>query len=153
MENYFFDSSGLVKRYNNEIGTGFVLQIFRSSTQNIIHIGQISVVEVTSALTRRLNHPNTHQTYQKASRRFERDVKNRFSIFKISDSIISSAVKLAKSHKLRGYDAIQLAFSLEIEKELKLNGLTSLIFISADNELNIAAKNEGLNVKNPNNNP
>ncbi len=153
MDNYFFDSSGLVKRYNKEKGTNFILQIFRPSAQNIIHIGQISRVEVTSALTRRLNQPKTFQTYKKAIKRFERDVKNRFSIFKVSDSVISTAVKLAKNHKLRGYDAVQLAISLEIETELIQNGLSSLIFVSADNELNTAAKIEGLKVENPNNHP
>lgn len=150
MANYFFDSSGLVKRYNSKIGSACVLQIYRHSSKNIIHIAQISLVEVTSALTRRLK---GKLNYQQTLKRFERDVQNRFVVSKINDKIISEAVKLAKKHSLRGYDAVQLAVSIEIEIELISLGFPSLIFVSADNELNIAAQAENLVVENPNNYP
>lgn len=153
MNSYFFDSSGLVKRYNKETGTSFVLQIYRPSSQNTIYIAQISQVEVTSALARRLNQPNSRQHYQKAIRRFERDVENRFSVFKTSEEIITLAVQLAKNYRLRGYDAVQLATALKLENELVSLGLSSSIFISADNDLNTAAEAENLTVENPNNYP
>jgi hypothetical protein len=55
--------------------------------------------------------------------------------------------KLAKVHSLRGYDAVQLASALEVENELTSLNLPNLIFVSADNELNNAAKSEGLTVQ------
>lgn len=151
MDNYFFDSSGLVKRYHKERGTAWTLQIYRPSSNNIIHISQISLVEVTSALTRRLNNQIFYVKYQKAIKRFERDVQSRFSVFKLTDTVIFLAVNLAKSYGLRGYDAVQLAIALEVEKELISLNFSPLVFVSADNELNIAAQAEGLKVENPNN--
>jgi uncharacterized protein len=153
MDNYFFDSSALVKRYNSEIGTNWVLQIYRPSSNNIIHIAQITLVEVIAALTRRAKVKSKGIGYTKSIKRFERDIKDRFSVFKINDSIISQAMKLAVKYGLRGYDAVQLASALYAEKELSRLNLSPLIFVSADNELNNAAKIEGLTVENPNNYP
>ncbi len=59
----------------------------------------------------------------------------------------------ANKYELRGYDAVQLAASLEVEKRIKLTGGLPLIFVSADNDLNQAALAEGLSVENPNNYP
>jgi uncharacterized protein len=153
MDNYFFDSSAVVKRYNSEIGTNWVLQIYRPSSNNIIHIAQITLVEVIAALTRRAKVKSQSSGYTKSVKRFERDIKDRFSVFKINDSIISQAMKLAVKYGLRGYDAVQLASALYAEKELSQLNLSPLIFVSADNELNNAAKIEGLTVENPNNYP
>lgn len=153
MDNYFFDSSGLVKRYRNETGTNWVLQIYRPTSKNIIHIAQVSLVEVTAALTRRMNNPTFYAKYQKAVKRFERDVQIRFSVFKLTDAVILSAVNLTKTYGLRGYDAVQLASALEIEREIAAFNLQPLIFVSADSELNSAAQSEGLQIENPNNYP
>lgn len=153
MDNYFFDSSALVKRYNSESGTNWVLQIYRPSSNNIIHIAQITLVEVIAALTRRAKVKSQSSGYKKSIKRFERDIKDRFSVFKINDAIISNAMKLAVKYGLRGYDAVQLASALYAERELSQLNLSPLIFVSADNELNNAAKTQGLNVENPNNYP
>jgi predicted nucleic acid-binding protein len=153
MAHHFFDSSGLVKRYNSETGTSWVLGIYRPSHRQIIHIAQISLVEVTAALTRRARGNKLTTNYQRVIRRFERDVQSRFSVYKISDKVIAEAVNLAKKHGLRGYDAVQLTVALEITKELNLLGFSPLTFVSADNDLNTAAKTESLTVENPNNYP
>ncbi len=153
MDNYFFDSSAVVKRYSLEIGTTWVLQIYRPSSNNIIHIAQITLVEVIAALTRRAKVKSKTIGYTKSIKRFERDIKDRFSVFKIEDSIIQQAMKLAVKYGLRGYDAVQLSSALNAGKELSQLNLSPLIFVSADNELNNAAKSEGLIVENPSNYP
>ncbi len=48
-------------------------------------------------------------------------------------------------------DAVQLATALELENRFASRKLASITFISADNQLNQAAQNEGLTVDNPNN--
>jgi uncharacterized protein len=63
-----------------------------------------------------------------------------------------SGMKLAETYCLRGYDAIQLAVTSAIHR-LCLANEVSLIFVSADNELNAAALGEGMAVDNPNNYP
>jgi uncharacterized protein len=153
VDNYFFDSSGLIKRFRNETGSSWVIQTHRPSNKHIIHIAQTSLVEVTAALTRRMNNPQFYPNYIKGIKRFERDALGRYSIFRLTDSVFSSAVNITKNHRLRGYDAVQLASAIEIEKELLSLNLSSLIFVSADNELNSAAQAEGLQIENPNNYP
>ncbi len=57
----------------------------------------------------------------------------------------------AKKYALRGYDAVQLAAALETEKERIALGLSSLILLSADTDLNDSAIAECLTVDDPNN--
>jgi uncharacterized protein len=83
--------------------------------------------------------------------KFEQDYLNEFFKVEISEDLINEAARLAKKHALRGYDAIQLAAVLETEKERVAVGLSSLILLSADTDLNNAAVVEGLTVDDPNN--
>ena len=66
---------------------------------------------------------------------------------------VREAALLAEKYFLRGYDAVQLATAVRIEGERKLIGAASLIFVSADEDLNKAAQAEGLLVENPDNHP
>jgi len=50
---YQCDSSGLIKRYVDEVGSDWVRAIVDPSSANIISIADITRVEVTSALARR----------------------------------------------------------------------------------------------------
>lgn len=54
MAAHFIDSSALVKRYAIEIGTGWVISLFRRAAGNIIYVARVISVEVISALTRRM---------------------------------------------------------------------------------------------------
>jgi uncharacterized protein len=65
---YFFaDSSVLVKRHVREMGTAWFQMLAASTNNNTIIIAQISIVEVCSALNRRIrvegfaiDDPNAH---------------------------------------------------------------------------------------------
>jgi uncharacterized protein len=50
---FFFDSSGIVKRYVNEIGTPWVLSLVAPGAGNRVYVARITGVEVVSAVTRR----------------------------------------------------------------------------------------------------
>lgn len=50
---YFIDSSALVKRYVNEIGSSYILSIFAPSLNNEVFIAAITGVEITAAIARR----------------------------------------------------------------------------------------------------
>lgn len=154
MAAYFIDSSGLVKRYVVEIGSKWILDVVRPSANNLIYVAQISGVEVISALARKRKGALLDlQKAAKATNRFEEHFNLRYQKINGTTNLISSAMKLADKHALRGYDAVQLAVALEIETERKNVGVSSLIFVSADNELNNSAKTEGLAIENPNNYP
>ena len=68
----------------------------------------------------------------------------------MGDVIIRTAIHLAQTHVLRGYDAVQLSSAITLNDKLSKLGLPPFIFISADNNLNSAAQTEGLTVDNPN---
>jgi len=50
---YFLDSSALVKRYVQEVGTPWVRGTTRRSPSTVIYIARITTVEVSCAIARR----------------------------------------------------------------------------------------------------
>ncbi len=154
MQGFFFDTSGLVKRFNRETGTGWTIGLCRPSGGNTIYIAHITAVEVVSALTRlTLGKKITAAQSAKAIGRFERTLAGRYAFIEIRPAIVVEAMRLAKTYGLRGYDAVQLAAALSANRERLNIGASGLTFISADNKLNNAAAAEGLAVDNPNNHP
>ena len=151
MSVFFCDSSAIVKRYVAETGSAWLTAITNPKV-NRVYISRITFVEVISAITRRERGGHLSSADADAARlTFEGDYLNEFQKVEISESLIAEAVKLAKKHALRGYDAVQLAAALETESERVAMGLPSSTLLSADNELNTAAIAEGLTVDDPNN--
>jgi hypothetical protein len=62
---------------------------------------------------------------------------------------IDRAVLLTQRHRLRGYDAVQLAMGLTANDDLVRAGRAVLVFATADNDLLQAAQSEGLATDNP----
>jgi hypothetical protein len=56
-------------------------------------------------------------------------------------------------HGVVAYDAVQLAAALELKKARDTVGLSPLLLVSADLELNTAAAAEGILVEDPNKHP
>jgi uncharacterized protein len=151
---YFFDSSALTKRYANEVGSPWVENILDLASGNTIFIADITQVEVTSAIFRKVRgNVIPLADANLAFSKLQFDIQDEYLVIDGNQTIIQTAVNLAKTHYLRGYDAIQLAFALEINRENLLLGASPITFVSADDKLNIAAQNEGLSVENPNNYP
>lgn len=93
------------------------------------------------------------QNTTKAVFRLRRNFERNFRKIDITDSIVGEAIKLTEIYALRGYDAVQLATALETNRKRTNSGLSTLILVSADDELNNAAQIEGLIIENPNNYP
>ena len=149
---YFLDSSALVKRYISETGSNWVCNLFDPSLGNQFFIAAIAGVEIVSAITRRAKNGGINVADAIAVReQFKQDFQTEYQIIEISDKIINSAINIAESYALRGYDAVQLASGRELNILCIANGLNGVNFVSADNNLNTAAMGEGLIIKNPNN--
>ena len=149
---YFLDSSALVKRYISETGSNWVCNLFDPSLGNQFFIAAIAGVEIVSAITRRAKNGGINIADAIAVRdQFKQDFQTEYQIIEISDKIINSAINIAESYALRGYDAVQLASGRELNILCIANGLNGVNFVSADNNLNTAAMGEGLIIKNPNN--
>lgn len=151
---YFVDSSALVKRYISETGSTWVLSLFDPALNNDILIAAITGVEIVAAITRRARSGSISAANAMAAcNQFRSDLQSEYQVVEITERIITSAMALAETQGLRGYDAVQLAVGREINALCVANSLPPVTFVSADNELNAAAASEGLLVENPNNYP
>jgi uncharacterized protein len=154
MKAFYVESSALVKRYAKEKGSAFIIGLLRPSAKNFLYSAKITEVEVCAALARRQKSLtlSINQT-TKSRARFRSIFAKRLFAIDLTDAIINEAIRLTENHTLRGYDAVQLAAALFANRKRLNDGLTSLVFVSADDELNTAAQAEGLTVENPNNYP
>lgn len=157
MSVYFFDSSALVKRYISEVGSAWVQSLTDPAAANTIFIAQITGAEVVAAIGRRLGNISAADAAS-AIANFRYDFANQYDPLEITDLLIAQAMDLAETHRLRGYDSVQLAAALEINRRslstgISVLGVPPLVLVSADDELNQAASAEGLPIEDPRNNP
>ncbi|MBP9665267.1 MAG: type II toxin-antitoxin system VapC family toxin [Pyrinomonadaceae bacterium] len=151
MAAYFLDTSAVVKRYVRETGSDLVDKLAASENDNDIFLADITRVEMAAAIARRLKGGSiAKQDAEDALLAFEYDLTSRYAPVEISQTVLADAVSLATKYALRGYDAVQLAVALGVNTDLLSNKLTRLVIVSADAELNAAAKTEGLTAENPN---
>ena len=151
---YFVDSSALVKRYVSETGSMWVSDLFAPKLDNEVLIAAITGVEIVAAIARRARGGSIGMTDATAAcNQFRSDLLSDYQVIDITENIITSAMTLAESRGLRGYDAVQLAAACAVNTVCVVNGLSTVIFVSADNELNVAAASQGLMIENPNNYP
>jgi uncharacterized protein len=150
---YFVDSSALVKRYVVETGTAWVRGITRRMPSTHIYVSLITAVEVTSAVARRRGVTLSATRASSILSRFRKHLAGRYLPSEITPALVNDAMKLANTHRLRAYDAVQLATALDLHKDWSANSLGAFVFISADHALNAAATAEGLTVDDPNSHP
>ncbi|MBI3801180.1 MAG: hypothetical protein HY268_29940 [Deltaproteobacteria bacterium] len=67
--------------------------------------------------------------------------------------MIDRAVELTQRHRLRGYDAVQLATALVTAETMQTQNLSAPFFVAADGDLLTAAAAEHLSIENPLNHP
>lgn len=147
---YFVDSSGLVKRYVREDGTAWMRRLTRRAPSTVIYIARVTAVEVASAVARRLKgRALTSASASSILRRFRQHLAGRYTVIEITPALVDEAMRLAKTHALRAYDAVQLAAALEIDRREQDAGFAPVTLVSADQALNAAAVAEGLAVKDP----
>jgi uncharacterized protein len=115
----------------------------------LLVVVRITLAETVAAITRKerggyITSPNAAT----ALADFQLDFARQYAIVEVSAALVAHAASLARTHGLRGYDAVQLAAALET-----LSQLPSVTLLSGDAGLNAAAQAEGLTVDNPNNHP
>ena len=154
MAAYFFDSSALTKRYVMERGSAWVISITDPAAGNQNHIVRITGVEVISAITRARRSGSISTTDATiAIADLRHDFAKEYRITEVTRGLIRHAMVLAETHALRGYDAVQLAAILTVNKQRIAMGLSAIMLVSADTALNAAATAEGLRVDDPNLHP
>lgn len=154
MADFFFDASALVKRYVAEVGSAWVSSLARPSAGNPIFVAAISAVEVASAIARRTKAGNLAPADAALARtQFDLDFDQQYLVVEITELVLRRAMDLADRHALRAYDAIQLSAVLTLNERRVAHALSPATLVSADQDLNAAARAEGLHVDDPNSHP
>ena len=124
---YYMDSSGIVKRYVDEIGSAWVIDITNPEKSNEIYTVRMTCVEIISAATRRTRDGTiAYADATMAIATFKDDVRNEYQIVEVTERLVNRAMNLAETHGLRGYDAVQLAAACEIQALCTANDLRRL---------------------------
>lgn len=147
---YYADTSVLVKRHIAETGRAWVRSLAHPATGNTIFTAQISLVELYSALNRRLREKTISPLrYSRLSAIVNRIWSLQYVIVALTTPILDTAKQLVERHPLRAYDAVQLPSAMHARQILPLPP-SSIIFLSADTTLLTAAQAEGFVTDNPN---
>jgi uncharacterized protein len=153
---YFFDTSALVKRYVKEDGTSWVQSVVDPQAGNDIYIAEITFVEVISGAKKRERTTGIYKISGTDAAdfisQFRDDYDKQYLVLSVKSEHITQAADLVEKHKLRAYDAIQLAVAIELFEDYQTQGI-QITFVSADNELLRAANAESLQIENPTNYP
>ncbi|PIV68538.1 MAG: PIN domain-containing protein [Euryarchaeota archaeon CG01_land_8_20_14_3_00_38_12] len=142
MKFYFFDTSALVKRYHGETGSDNVDRIFDQKDRAIV-ISNITITEMISAFKRKENAGEIgFETMELLVSKFFADILAEFVVLELTDEHIKESIRLVTERNLRTLDALQLGTALEIKG-------VGCIFVSADKNLCETAKNEEMQIMNP----
>jgi predicted nucleic acid-binding protein len=152
MSHYYVDSSALVKRYVTELGSEWVVALTDPSDGHTVIVAEITRVEVAAALAARHRATGglTRQERDDAVDLLHHHYDTEYQSIPTTPVLLDRAVRLTQNHRLRGYDAVQLATALLAHERLVAAELTGLIFTAADHDLVAAAQAEGLATENPN---
>jgi predicted nucleic acid-binding protein len=145
---FFFDTSALIKRYLNEKGSVRVRQLLQTGGA-IFYQTFLAPLEMTSVFYRQ--HRDGQISIEELSlllRSYAVHSHREYLLIPYSESLTNLAAALISRHPLRALDAIQLASALKLRSTLPPN-TPPLIFLSADDRLVRTARQEHLEVENP----
>src|ERR1700733_9195889 len=97
MAAFIFDASGIVKRYIQEVGTGWVQSLADPTASNEVFLTRITRVEVTAAVTRR-GRGSIHLASTAAAvlLQFRQDATHQYNILEITSALLADAERLAE---------------------------------------------------------
>jgi predicted nucleic acid-binding protein len=146
---FYWDSSVVVKRYLDELGSAWV-RMLAANPENTFLTTQMSIVEVSAAIAISIRVGKlTKRQGQHAYRDFANDVEiGAYQLLAVTRPLIDRAALLPRAYPLKGYDAVHLATGLEAARNLADQEIT-LIFVSGDDQMLRAAEAEGLMTDNP----
>ena len=152
---FFLDSSALVKRYLSEQGSRWIAELCLPDSAATILIAEITRVEVAAAIAgrQRASDGITREERDRLVALLLRHCDSEYTLVPLQRQVFGAAVELTQRHRLRGYDAVQLAAALDASRAATAAGLPGLTFVSADGDLNAAARAEGLHADDPNQHP
>ena len=154
MATYFLDSSALVKRYVQETGSSWAQAITDPTAGHNIFIVRLTLVEITSAITRRgrggtIPLGDVATILGQFRGKPPEDLSSWMSHPPSSTTRPGSPSDTPSVPMTRS----SLPPGLDLQQQSLAAGRGSMTFLSADIELNLAAAREGLAVDDPNGRP
>jgi len=142
---YYLDTSAIVKRYVAEPGSDWVKQLCMASG-NVVVLAEITLAETAATFSRLWREGQINEDERRGYLNLFIGDCEEYQLVAVERSIINLAVDLTQGHPLRGYDAVQLAAALSAQKLLRE---AEFIFVTSDQRLIAAAKDEGLKTDSP----
>ena len=154
MTTYFLDTSAIVKRYILEQGQAWILSLCDPEQGHDLYISQAALVEVVATICRRAREQSISITQRdRLINAFRQDNQESYNIWPVNTDLYTSAGDLCRTHRLRAYDAVQLACVLALRQYTLANQAPEPILVCADVGLLNIASTVGLRIENPNNYP
>jgi predicted nucleic acid-binding protein len=145
---YFLDTSALAKRYLTEQGSNRIRRLLANDDHGFYQTF-LTPLELASALYRRLRSAEISQDELSVFlRAYVTHSHQDYLLVPYSDALMVRASALIAHHPLRALDAIQLASALDLKDSLPPEVLP-IIFLSADDKLVTAARQEHIQAENP----
>ena len=142
---FYLDASAIAKLYlPDELGVEIVVQLLDSRlSTDIFATSALSVVEVKSAITRRIDN-----LYDKVPllAAYDSDLREIFDLISVRDDIIVGASSVAERHSLRAGDSIHLATALDLAE---VADASQVFMVSSDVELIQASEAVGIGALDP----
>ena len=154
---YFLDSSAIVKQYFQEPGHEWIETLHDPAQGHGLYIAQAALVEVVASICRKAREQNMSREERDSTiEDFRRDVQNTYSVWVVDNALYIAAGDLCRSHRLRAYDAVQLACAMAVREDVLVaqspdTEQPDFLFVSADFGLLTIARAEGFSSENPNN--
>ncbi len=150
MKTYFMDSSAAVKGYVEEAGSEQVGRLLEPSEDREVYISRVGPVEIAAALFRKVKAGELdREDARLAMEQLRSDLDSLYQVVEVGAFVADRAMEMAERHGLRGYDCLQLACAVILKEKRAAVGLTPLVLVSADGELNQAAEQEAIAVEYP----
>ena len=146
----YLDTSALVKRYLEEIGSYWIRDRLRDPTVRVFTSLLTAAEGACTFARRRREGQLSPDEYRHVLLVFDYDLAYRYSLVEVGSETIDIARRMADLHPLRAYDAVQLATAWLLNRNLLDGGQTPLTFVCADERLVAIAQAEGLPTENPN---
>ena len=143
--NYYMDTSALIKKYVDEVGSNQVRELIESDDCEDIFTALITKAETGAALAAKVrNHALSKNDYDQIISELDSDFESMYTYVDLEYSTVDFAIEFSEKHKLRGYDSVQLATAVQSQRS---HG--PMKFVCADKNLLNAAINEGFEVLEP----
>ncbi len=154
MSTFFLDTSALIKHYVVEQGHAWMKSLCDRSQGHQLFISQVALIEVVATLCRKAREQSISISRRDALiDLFSRHRRKSYEMVRVTNAIYLAAGNLCRNHKLRAYDAIQMACALAVRADAVSRNMPVPMFVCADSALLAVAAAEGMPTDNPNNHP